>query len=71
MNGIEKYPWLVIIINMIVFLIAPLFAVGLSWIWAKSLRLKSTNNSYYKWMDKIKKRINNKKEENINIVNDN
>lgn len=72
-NGIEKYPWLVVIINMICFLIAPLIAVGLSWIWAKSLRLKSTNNSYYKWMDRIKEKINNKKEvsKNIDIVNEN
>ncbi|MBR3348376.1 MAG: hypothetical protein IKG36_03090 [Mycoplasmataceae bacterium] len=58
---------------MICFLIAPLIAVGLSWIWAKSLRLKSTNNSYYKWMDRIKEKINNKKEvtKNIDIVNKN
>lgn len=70
-NGIEKFPWLVVIINMVCFLIAPLIAIGLSWIWEMCLRLKSTSNSYYKWMDKIKEKNNSKKviNSNTNIVN--
>lgn len=51
---LRTMPALAVIINVIILIISPLLPVGINFLWAKSLKLRYTDVSYYSWMDKIK-----------------
>lgn len=52
-----NYPWLAWIINLIVILLSPLLPTIISFIWLHIIKVKyDTKNSYYHWIDFIKKK---------------
>lgn len=57
---LENLPVLAIFLNLLVFFIAPFLAILFSLIWIAALKIKTTENSYYKWVFKLKNKFNKK-----------
>ncbi len=53
-TNLKSMPALAIFIDIIILLIAPFLVILINYLWAKSLRVKYIDDSYFRWMERIK-----------------
>ena len=54
-------PALGVFINLFVFLISAFLPIGISWIWIKVCKIETEEQSYFRWMDRCKTKLVNRK----------
>lgn len=58
---LKSMPALAIFIDIVILLAAPFLMILINYLWAKSLRVKHIDDSYFRWMERIKTRNRLKK----------
>ena len=54
--NLESMPALAIFVDIIVLFAAPFLLIGINYLWAKALKVKFIDDSYFGWMEKIKEK---------------
>ena len=54
--NLKSMPILAIFIDVVILVMAPFLMILINYLWAKALRVKYIDDSYFGWMEKIKTR---------------